>query len=177
MWFVGRTQTTIENVKTLPKDHAHAGEWENIIGDTIRLCFFRSLSNVEAKVRDTSGVAVKDWVAANIAQGGFWEMVRVRYDAVQVVWECKNYGGLKSDDFQQASYYMSPAGGHFVVIVFRGEIKKHYYDHIKKCSAGNGLILLLNESDIVIFLRQALNGKIKESHIRDNFDRTIREIS
>lgn len=175
--YQAKLATIIENIRTLPKDHAHAGEWENIIGDTIRLCFFRSLANVEPKVRDGSGTTVKDWVTANIATSGFWELVRIRYNAVQVVWECKNYGSLKSDDFQQANYYMSPAGGRFVIIVFRGEVKKHDYDHIKKCSGENGLILLLNENDIVIFLRQALNGKIKESHIRDNFDRTIREIS
>lgn len=167
----------LEEVKTIPCGKSKALEWETLIGDMLRLCFFKWLGNVEPKSRDVSGRVIRDWVTSNFAPKGFWEMVRHRYNATQVIWECKNYVDLKSDDFQQSQYYMTEAGGRFVVVVFRGDIKKHYYEHIRRANEKDGMILLLSERDIIVFLRQARNGKIKESHIRDIYDRTVREIS
>lgn len=169
--------SVIEDIKTLIHGTDTASQWEDIVGHVIRLCFFRSLTNVAAKSRDVSGTVVRDWVASNVAVGGFWEMVRQRYDATQIIWECKNYATLSADDFHQANYYMTHAGGRFVIIVFRGEVKNHYYNHIRRVGDRDGLVLLLTENDIFIFLRQARNGKIKESHIRDIYDRTIRQIT
>jgi hypothetical protein len=167
----------LDDIKTLPSGNPGASQWEDLIGETIRLCFFRSLANVEPKVRDVSGSVIRDWMTSNVAQHGFWEMVRQRYNATQVIWECKNYADLEADDFHQALYYMTQAGGRFVIVVFRGEIERHYYTHVRRACEKDGMILLLTERDIVVFLRQAKHGKIKESHIRDIYDRTVREIS
>ena len=68
-----------------------ASDFEEIVGEAIKLCFFRALTNVQPKSRTWNGVAIRDWIASNRAPGGFWEMVRNRYDATQVIWECKNY--------------------------------------------------------------------------------------
>ena len=70
--------------------------------------------------------------------------------------------------------------GYFVVLSYRGdEIKKHYYEHIRRISSekDGGIILLLTDKDLQVFLRQALNGKVKEDHIQDIYDRTVRMIS
>jgi hypothetical protein len=40
-----------------------------------------------------------------------------------------------------------------------------------------GLVLILRESDVKTFLRQALNGKQSEQHLQDIFDNTERLIS
>ena len=166
-----------DEIDTLPPGKAHADRWEDTIGEVIRLCFFRSLTNVEPKRRDIGGVVIRDWIASNTARTGFWEMVLIRYGATQIVWECKNYSDLGADDFQQANYYMTQAGGRFVVMVFRGEVKKHYYEHLRRIAQQDGFVLLLSEKDIQIFVRQAINGKLKESHIRDIYDKSVREIS
>jgi hypothetical protein len=71
--------------KTLPVGRPGASRFEEIIGEMLKLCFFRSLTNVEAKVRDVAGTSIRDWVASNAALSGFWEMVRQRYRATQVV--------------------------------------------------------------------------------------------
>jgi hypothetical protein len=136
----------LEDIKSLPSGISDASKWEDLIGETIRLCFFKSLVNVEPKVRDVSGSVIRDWITSNVAQQGFWEMVRQRYNATQVIWECKNYDNLKSSDFQQAQSYMTTVGGRFIVMAFRGnDIKKHYYDHIRRASDKDGMILLLTE--------------------------------
>jgi hypothetical protein len=120
---------------------------------------------------------IRDWVASNRAQGGFWELIRVRYQAVQIIWECKNYADLKADDFHQASYYLSEAGGRFVIVAFRGrELTSANYQHIKRIlSERRGLVLPLTERDLLTFIRQAKNGKVKEDHIQDRYDTVIRK--
>lgn len=169
-----------EDLKTLPFGKEASSKYEEIVGEIIKLCFFRSLTNVQTKQRDIVGCVIRDWIAANRANNGFWEMVRQRYNATQVVWECKNYEDLSADDFQQASYYMTKEIGRFVVIAFRGgETKKHYYQHIKRIASEKegGITLLLNERDLNVFLRQAINGKVKEDHISEIYDHIVREIS
>ena len=173
------TLTALEqDLKTLPKGKAAASKFEDVVGEVIRLCFFRSLTNVQPKVREVSGCCIRDWIAANHATHGFWEVVRLRYHATQVIWECKNYDDLAADDFHQTSYYMNQAIGYFIVVAFRGEVLRHYYEHIKRIAAEkNGLVLLFTEKDLLVFIRQARNGKVKESHIQELYDKTVREIS
>lgn len=168
----------LEKLKNLPHGRESAAEFENLIGDVLSFCFFRPLTNVEAQVREIDGVVRRDWIASNRANFGFWEMVRTRYDAVQVIFECKNFSDLEASDFHQASYYMTNAGGKFVVLFFRGEIKNHYYSHVKRVAEEKGgIVLLLTERDINVFLRQARNGVTKDDHIQDRYDTTIRSIS
>ena len=168
----------MDNLKTLPSGRDSARVYEEIVGDMIRLCFFRPLNNVQEQVREVDGAIRRDWVASNRGQFGFWEMIRSRYKATQIIFECKNYSDLSSSDFQQASYYMTDAAGKFVVIAFRGEIKKHYFEHIKRAMNNNGgMILLLNDKDLNVFMRQARNGVVKDDHIMDRYDHTVRSIS
>jgi hypothetical protein len=164
---------------SLPTGQSHSAEFEDLIGDVLRLCFFRALTNVEAKVRSADNRVVRDWVAANHAGEGFWELVRHKYGAVQVVWECKNYGDLAADDFHQAAYYMTNAGGKFVVIACRGrEKKKSYYEHVRRISAEHGgFVLLIDGRDLDIIVRRTINGKSIQPHMQELFDRTVREIS
>jgi hypothetical protein len=168
-------------LKTLPPGDQTAAQYEDLVGEIIRLCFRHALTNVEPKVRDVEGRVIRDWIAANRATSGFWEMVRQRYGATQVIWECKNYKELDPGAFHQAAYYMTEAIGRFVVLAFRGHIiKPHYYEHIKRIAAEKqgGVVLLLRDQDLDTFLRQAINGgEIKEDYIHDIFDLTTRMIS
>ncbi len=168
-----------EGLACLPMGPSHAAEFEDLIGEVLRLCFFRALTNVEPKVRSVDNRIVRDWVAANHAGEGFWELVRHKYGAVQIVWECKNYADLAADDFHQAAYYMTAAGGKFVVIAYRGqEKKKSYYEHIRRIATEHGgFILLVDGRDLDIILRRTMNGKSIQPHLQELFDRTVREIS
>ena len=169
-----------KDLETLPLGVASSSDFEKLVGDVIKLCFFKALTNVQSKVRDHSGRVIRDWIAANHTSIGFWQMVRQQYGATQIIWECKNYKDLSADDFHQSAYYMNAVIGRMVFVVYRGgpEIKKTYFEHIRRISSEkNGLVLLIGERDIEVFLRQALNGKKSEGHLQDLFDRTVREIS
>lgn len=171
---------TLTDLRTLPLGHDGAAQFEEIVGNVIKLCFFRSLTNIQAKSRTSDGTAIKDWVASNRAVSGFWEVIRSKFGATQIVWECKNYVDLSADDFHQVSYYFSNTFGHFGLIAFRGtEIKESYYKHVANVANKNqtGMILILSQRDLEVFLRQAINGVFKENHIQDRYDHFIRQIS
>ena len=70
--------------------------------------------------------------------------------------------------------------GRFLIMVCRASspFSSHAFDHVRRVHQQNrGLVLLLRESDIKTFLRQALNGKQSEQHLQDLFDSTERQIS
>jgi hypothetical protein len=173
-------QLALDDLKTLPIGSDHAQRFEDIVGQVIKLCFFRSLSNVQPKSRQHDGSLIRDWVASNRASTGFWDVVRNKHGATQVLWECKNYVDLQASDFQQVSYYFSDTFGRFGVIAFRGnEIKDSYLKHISNVHtrSGAGFILLLCQKDLEVFLRQAINGVFKESHVQDRYDYFARSAS
>jgi hypothetical protein len=167
------------NLMSLPRGRDHYSEYEGIVGEVIRLCFFRALSNVESRVRTVDNRSVRDWIAGNHSQSGFWKLVRDRYAATQVIFECKNYDDLSADDFGQVGHYMNDRIGRFCVIMYRGgpEIKQAYYAHIREIAIKHGLVLLLGERDLEVLLRQAINGKSSERHLQELFDNMIRKIS
>lgn len=170
-------QEVNEALKNLPVGQPGAKLFEGLVGQVLELCFFRVLFNVEPQVRDVSGTVIRDWIASNRGESGFWEMVRHGYAASQVLFECKNYEELHADDFHQATYYMTGQAGRLVFIIFRGDMKNHYYEHVKRATANGGMILLLNDRDLRVFVRQAINGRVKDSHLQDRLDKTQRAIS
>jgi cell division protein FtsL len=167
-----------KRLRDLPQGAETFAEFEDIVGNILKLCFYRWLHNVKPHERDIEGCVVRDWIAANRAPDGFWEMVRTRYNATQVVWECKNSDKLQAEFFQQISYYLTRETGRFGIIAFRGEIQPHYYSHVKRIANDkDGMVLMLGQRDLLVFIRQARNGKLKEDHIQDRYDATIRGIS
>jgi hypothetical protein len=171
--------TLQEELKTLPHGDETSSRFEDVVGEIIKLCFFRSLTNVEPKSRTIDQRVVRDWVAANHASDGFWQLIRQRYNATQIIWECKNYVDLTSSDFHQASYYMNEKIGKFAVLAFRGtERKKYHFEHTRRIAEKeNGIVLLLTQKDLEVFVRQGINGKSSEAHIQELYDLTVRNIS
>jgi hypothetical protein len=168
----------LDRLDYIEKGRAGATEFEDFVGELIKLCFFRALTNVQPKARNNQTVVIRDWIASNRAANGFWEVIRQKYDAVQVTWECKNYEHLAADDFHQVAYYMSNVAGRFVVIAYRAlELDSSYYKHIERIAKDSkGMVLLLTEKDLRVFIRQAIKGKVREDHINEIFDRTLRAI-
>ncbi|WP_303567027.1 hypothetical protein [Photobacterium sp. 1_MG-2023] len=170
-------EETLRKIKQIPLGTEGSYEFESIIGEVIKLCFFRSLTNVQPHERDYNGTTIRDWIASNRATDGFWEVIRSKYGATQITWECKNYKELHSDDFHQMLYYQNDTIGRFGIIVFRGEVKDSYYRHVDRIAKQGGIVLLLTQKDIEVFLRQAIKGAFKEAHIQDRYDTTVRRLA
>jgi hypothetical protein len=53
-----------------------------------------------------------------------------------------------------------------------------YYRHLERIAhKDHGMVLVLTERDMKVFLRQALHGKLRDDHINEIYDRTCRAIS
>lgn len=173
-------EKTLEELKGCPLGYVGAYKFEDIVGRIIKLCFFKSLTNVQAKQRTVEGAVIRDWIASNRAVSGFWEVVRSKHGATQIYWECKNYDELSATDFHQAQYYMNKTVGKFGVMAFRGtKMKDSYLRHIANIANRNdaGIVLVLTQNDLEVFLRQAIKGVHKEAHIQDRYDSIVRQIS
>ena len=87
---------------------------------------------------------------------------------------------LDTGAFHQTAYYMTQQIGRFVVMVFRGhEVQPKDYDHVKRISTEKqgGIVLLLTERDLLVFIRQAIKGKDREQHLQETYDKTVQMIS
>lgn len=180
--FIRRLNEVDERLDTIPTGTEHFEEFEETVGEVLQLCFFRWLGNPEPKRRNHSGRVIRDWITSNIARGGFWEAMRQRYQALSVLWECKNYEDLSPAVFLQTAGYLTPEFGGLGIIVFRGprSSRRHYYEHIQRASRqsnGRIIILLVNDQDLKTFIRQAMRGKYTDNHIRNIYDEVAREIS
>jgi len=176
-----RLEELLDRLDKIPLGHAGEKQYEEFVGEVIRLCFFSWITNVQPKTRDVAGTTIKDWVGSNVATGGFFGMLKnhPQYRATQVIWECKNYDPISASDFHQATYYMGGAMGNVCFLCFRGDPKDRlYYEHVRHVHATKNaaLILLISDADLKVFLRQAKNGKTKDSHLQNRFDETTRLI-
>jgi hypothetical protein len=173
-----RLEVLGQRLGSIPLGEPGAADFEAAVGEVIKLCFFRALENVEHRVRDDEGVVIRDWVASNRAQTGFWAVMRQRYDATQVIWECKNYTGLKASDFHQVSYYSGNVAGRLLVVAFRGDFQSSYCRHIKRiANANDAMVVPLGIRDLKAFVRQNRKGKISDGLIQDRYDQIVRQIS
>ena len=64
-------EDTLNKMKALPTGKESAKYFEDIVGNVIRLCFFRTLTNVQPQVRSHDNTSVRDWVASSRASDGF----------------------------------------------------------------------------------------------------------
>lgn len=72
----------------------------------IRICFAKSLRNVELKPNKLARQR-RDVVATNLAEHGVWKRIHADYGTRQVTFEVKNYQGLKAEDYQQVFSYLT----------------------------------------------------------------------
>ncbi len=180
--YVKNLTETGERLDLIAPGDEDCDKFEDVVGDVLKLCFFRWLGNPEPKSRNYSGRVIRDWITSNIALGGFWEAMRHRYNALNVLWECKNYEKLNPEDFLQTAGYLTSEFGGLGIIVFRGprSEKKHYFEHIQRASQqknGNSIILLVNDQDLKTFIRQSIHGRYTDNHIRGIYDEVVRQIS
>ena len=72
MTYSEKLEELSQSLFEIPEGMPGARRFETTVGEIIRLCFFRALENVEERVRDDEGVVIRDWIASNRAQDGFW---------------------------------------------------------------------------------------------------------
>lgn len=95
-----------DQLETLPHGEAMADQYQTLVGDVVKYCFFHTLGNPCREVTDVDGKVRRDWIFSNRTGTDFWKMVQDLHAATQIIWECKNYEPIGASDFQQLAYYL-----------------------------------------------------------------------
>ncbi len=164
-----------EELRVLPVGPVYESSFVAIVERIIRLCFYRSLRETKTITDRYDGRDVTSLLTNNQAVGGFWQVMRSRYQSEYVVWECHNLKKLDVKAFDEASYYMGKQMAHVVVVCFRGnETKRLYFEQTRRIyeERTGGILLLCMEKDLRVFIRQAINGKVTDDRLQTIYDAT-----
>ena len=110
---------TREELNKVPKGQEGAGEFEQWCAKVVKICFAKSLENVEWKPRNV-GARQPDIIARNQALSPFWKRVLEDYGGRQIVFEVKNYEEYSGSTIQQINSYLTHGYGRLAILITRG---------------------------------------------------------
>jgi hypothetical protein len=173
----------IESVEdTIPVGSEHFHEYEDFVRVTINYLFTEHLG--EAKLQERTepgneGTEIRDLIAQNIANSGFWKDIKNKYSCTEIVFEAKNTNELTRDNLRQIYCYLKPALGFWGFIVCRKEqpSKIHAYNRtlFKNFTQSRG-ILILSDSDLKRMVNIKLSNHDPSDYLRDKMSEFVRSI-
>ena len=110
----------IAQLSEIMESSEHGKIFEQWCHHAIRICFAIGLRNVELKPNKNARMR-RDIVATNLGEGDAWKRIYDDYSTRQVIFEVKNYKGLKAQDYQQMTTYLSGEYGRLGFIITRDE--------------------------------------------------------
>ncbi len=114
-----RVGQILGQLPAIPEGHDGARSFEQWVHTAVQILFAGDLKNVELKPNPAVALEQRDVVATNMAATGFWRRIRDDYGTRQVIFEVKNYAGVRPDDFRQVLSYSGGEYGKFVAVVSR----------------------------------------------------------
>lgn len=115
-----RIKQLISSLNTIEEGTEGAADFEQWCHKSIRICFAKGLRNVELKP-NKQAKARRDIVATNLGEGDAWRRIYEDYGTRQVIFEVKNYQGLKSADYQQVQSYLTGDYGRLGFVITRDQ--------------------------------------------------------
>jgi hypothetical protein len=80
-----------EELSGILSGHPGSGKFEGWVLRAVRLLLSGQLTNIDLKPNPNSALSQRDVVGTNATISSFWKRVYEQYDALQVIFECKNY--------------------------------------------------------------------------------------
>ena len=108
----------IRQLQSIPEGTEGDSSYEVWCHKAIRICFAKSLKNVELKPNKQARQR-RDIVATNLADSGAWKRIYEDYRCRQVIFEVKNYKNLQASDYQQLVSYTGGEYGKLAFLVTR----------------------------------------------------------
>jgi len=100
----------------IPLGHEGCEKFPLWVFNSIKILFAGKLYNIQMKPNE-GGILRRDIVATNLAKTFFWERILNDFQSRQIIFEVKNYEGLKPEDFQQVLSYATGEYGKFIIVV------------------------------------------------------------
>lgn len=115
-----KISSLVSQLDVIPEGSEGDTDFELWCHKAIRICFAKSLRNVELKPNKLARQR-RDVVATNLGKNDAWERIRDDYGTRQVTFEVKNYKGLTAADYQQIQSYLHGEYGRLAFVITRDD--------------------------------------------------------
>lgn len=125
------------------------------------------------------GIEIRDLVFSNKADSGFWNDLKNKYSATEIVVDCKNKDAITREDIRQLYCYLKPALGFWGFIVCRSPpseaIRAFNRTLYKNFSQQRG-VLILCDDDVRRMVEIATRGKSPSTYLHERMSEFVRSI-
>lgn len=156
----------IAGMKETPLGMGGFRKYEELVRDAVAYGFTGYLDNGRMQERNWAGTQVRDVVFDNTGETLFFNHVRERFQAITLVFECKNKDALEPADFHQIEARLSDATGNIGFICYRSgrtEPVRVEIEHLRSIynrSHGAKIVILLSDGNLAQILSKRLRGKL-----------------
>lgn len=160
-----RIKEIIKKLDQINEGSDDAADFELWCQQAIRICFAKSLKNVQLKPNRKAKFR-RDIVATNLCADNddAWSRILNDYGTRQVTIEVKNYQELKADDYQQVLSYLNKVDeyGRFAIFITRAEDQFKFSDadieSIREYYKGHKILVIrLTAKFLTILLSKLIN--------------------
>lgn len=176
-------QAELEKMReTLPVGIEHFRAYEHMVRVVFNFLFNDELGEGQWQARtepEDEGVEIRDLIFSNKSNSGFWNDLKGKYHASEIVADAKNKDELTRDDLRQLYCYLKPALGFWGFVVCRSEQPGwvHAYNRtlFKNFSQRRG-VLVLCDDDLRRMVQMKNRGRNPSEYLQEkmsNFTRSI----
>ena len=128
---------------------------------------------------EDEGVEIRDLLFGNKSDFGFWQDLKNKYFASEIVVDAKNKSVLTRDDLRQLYCYLKPALGFWGFVVCRSEQPKWVYAYnrtlFRNFNQGRG-VLILCDDDLRRMVHMKNQGRDPSEYLREKMSDFTRSI-
>lgn len=155
----------------IPRGRDHFKSYEHFVRVCLNYLFSGDLGEAKSQVRTepgNEGLEIRDLIAQNIAETGFFSDLKTKYSVSEVLFDAKNKDEITRDDLRQVYCYLKPAIGLWGFIVCRSEpsktIKSYNRTLFQNFSQSRG-VLIITDDDIKKMIRMKIRSRDPSDHL------------
>lgn len=156
----------IAAMKEIPHGMGGYRRYEKFVRDAVGYGFTGYLDNGRMQERNWAGTQIRDVVFDNTGETLFFSHVRDKFQAIMLVFECKNKESLEPADFHQIETRLTDAAGNIGFICYRSRRTEPVRAEIEQLrsiyirSNSRKVVLLLSDGNLAQILSKRLRGKL-----------------
>jgi len=167
-------ESLITELRSIKPGKKEWSKYQKHVERILSYLFGDTLSAPITEVSDKDRVNRRDFILRNYCDSGFWNYLRVRYQADFITIDCKNYTGkVKKNQILQMANYLKPHGaGLFAIIISRTGLEDNgsYFTRKEKWITERKMIIILGDSDIEKMILAKETSNLPEEIIKQKIE-------
>jgi hypothetical protein len=173
-----RTRRIGQIVANLPQmrlGNDDASKFESWVLIAVKMLFSGKVTNPELHP-NKDAIQRRDVVGTISTREGFWGAIREDYDVREIIFEVKNFGDMKIDNYRQALSYSGKNYGKFVIIVNRSEseqLDNTERGWVKEFWDQHGVLIFSIPAPFLARCISKLRTKARFDYVEDKLDKRL----